>query len=258
MFKSEMMSLVCDRNIHSLKLGWARVNFNVIELVQNLLLFSMRFCAKYTYSSSRLFKMCSYFSVSHAHTYFNQYFLDEDEFTFVIEAIKQLATLGWRLLPHYQCDARTGQFTHRTFVPRPMSMGAMSFTAEGRVHYRAVELDAGLRANRRHLLTEAKELYLNAPAVARSQLGDFCTEPAASWTGKIKHKDLGDVDLHRWFPVSHDAMKHFADEEHAVVLKTSTIVVDDESKEEYEDSQHRHQSSLDRPLEQHKSLGLKI
>lgn len=45
------------------------------------------------------------------------YFIDEEEFTFIIEAIKQVASEGWRLLPLYECDASSGQFIHRLFEP---------------------------------------------------------------------------------------------------------------------------------------------
>ena len=36
------------------------------------------------------------------------YFMDDAEFTFVIDAIKQIADHGWKLLSSYKCDATVG------------------------------------------------------------------------------------------------------------------------------------------------------
>lgn len=58
-------------NEHSIKLGWARVNFN--------------------------------------------YFLDESEFQFIVDAVMQIASHGWKLLPFYRLDTQSGQYIHRTF-----------------------------------------------------------------------------------------------------------------------------------------------
>lgn len=43
------------------------------------------------------------------------YFVDDAEAKFVRDAVLQIATDGWRLLPIYQMNPRSGQFVHRSF-----------------------------------------------------------------------------------------------------------------------------------------------
>ena len=44
------------------------------------------------------------------------YFIDKAEATFIIEAVKQIAEHGWKLLPLYAQDLKTGQFFHRSLL----------------------------------------------------------------------------------------------------------------------------------------------
>jgi len=137
------------------------------------------------------------------------YFIDEEEFTFVIEAIKQVASEGWRLLPLYECDASSGQFTHRLFNPEVKGLSSLKFdAAEGTIKFAAQETDLKLRKGRNALLVEALEIYYDAPIRGANLLGTYAWDEASSWTNGRK---LGNLDFKggelRWFPLSHDIMK---------------------------------------------------
>ena len=42
------------------------------------------------------------------------YFVDEEVFTYVVEAVRLVAREGWRLLGDYRFDPLTGLWHHRT------------------------------------------------------------------------------------------------------------------------------------------------
>ena len=59
------------------------------------------------------------------------YFIGEDEFTYIVEAVRLIARLGWAMLPRYRFDIATGTWRHRDGVPTPpMSLDGMSFIDE--------------------------------------------------------------------------------------------------------------------------------
>lgn len=47
------------------------------------------------------------------------YFISEEEFNYVIEAVHMIGKSGWRLLPLYQFEAATALWRHRDGLPRP-------------------------------------------------------------------------------------------------------------------------------------------
>lgn len=47
------------------------------------------------------------------------YFIDEDEFQFIVDAVHLVANQGWRLLPLYRFDTRSALWRHRDGLPRP-------------------------------------------------------------------------------------------------------------------------------------------
>ena len=56
------------------------------------------------------------------------YFISETVFEFILDAVDMVATDGWRLLPAYEFDAMTGNWTHRSGIVEPaISLGAMSY-----------------------------------------------------------------------------------------------------------------------------------
>lgn len=57
------------------------------------------------------------------------YFIDEDEFDYIVESVKLVARLGWALLPRYTFDVATGTWRHRDGIPTPpLTLESVSFT----------------------------------------------------------------------------------------------------------------------------------
>lgn len=60
------------------------------------------------------------------------YFIPEEEFRYILEAVELVATSGWRLLPLYTFDPSTGVWRHRQGLPRaPASLLDVDFRSEG-------------------------------------------------------------------------------------------------------------------------------
>jgi selenocysteine lyase/cysteine desulfurase len=60
------------------------------------------------------------------------YFIDENEFEYLIRAIEMVANEGWRLLPSYQFDERSGVWRHQgTSTQLASSLNNFSFTECG-------------------------------------------------------------------------------------------------------------------------------
>ena len=53
------------------------------------------------------------------------YFISDGEADFIITAVHQIAEHGWKLLPFYRCDVKSGAFTHRNF-DRDSSLRSLS------------------------------------------------------------------------------------------------------------------------------------
>jgi len=60
------------------------------------------------------------------------YFIGDEEFEFLLQAIELVATEGWRLLPYYSVDMRSGVWRYRKFVPElPASLAKLDFCDSG-------------------------------------------------------------------------------------------------------------------------------
>jgi selenocysteine lyase/cysteine desulfurase len=66
------------------------------------------------------------------------YFISDDEFQFIVEAVKLIASHGWRMLPRYRFETETALWRHRDGIPEPpMSLHDVDFGGEaitGEVH----------------------------------------------------------------------------------------------------------------------------
>lgn len=128
---------LADKNLHSLKPGFCRVNFN--------------------------------------------YFIDEEEFDFILQAIQQIAEHGWKLLPLYALCLQTGQYWYngvekngdkyesfnRFDAVRTLNeveMGPEGITWHGCKYS---------EADRRQYLKEALQIYDKAPKLVRDMLFRF-------------------------------------------------------------------------------------
>ncbi|MGA7097611.1 MAG: aminotransferase class V-fold PLP-dependent enzyme [Acidimicrobiia bacterium] len=108
------------------------------------------------------------------------YFIDEREFRYLIDAVNLTATDGWRLLPLYEYDPATAVWRHRDGLPKPpASLAHLKFASE-------TDLPAPLTAP----ITDL-DRYLDE---ARETLGRDM-KPSESTPG------LGpDAESLRWFP----------------------------------------------------------
>jgi selenocysteine lyase/cysteine desulfurase len=91
------------------------------------------------------------------------YFISEAVFEYLLEAVDIVATDGWRLLPQYRFDPRTGLWRHhRGLAEPPLTLSDVSY-ADGEMRYRAHrhrEPEARLAA----YLAEARELLEDPPS----------------------------------------------------------------------------------------------
>jgi selenocysteine lyase/cysteine desulfurase len=66
------------------------------------------------------------------------YFIDEDTFRYVVEAVHLIASYGYRLLPDYWFDPLTGLWRHRKAPPKPaVRLSAVSYADDGSMRYPA-------------------------------------------------------------------------------------------------------------------------
>ena len=113
------------------------------------------------------------------------YFIEEEVFDFILEAVEIVASDGWKLLPQYRFTPETGLWRHAAGSPEPpLSLNDISY-AGGRMAYPA----------HRH----------REPA---SRLADYLAEARSMLAGP-PHSDLpiinpemdADFELLRWFPL---------------------------------------------------------
>ncbi len=109
------------------------------------------------------------------------YFIPEEEFDYLVEAVHLIADRGWRLLPLYRFDAATGEWSHRDGLP------FLPHTLEG-----FLETSASTRLTRpleslAEALNDAREI-LDAPLPSAEECDPL---PEGS-------------ELLRWFPLPHE------------------------------------------------------
>jgi selenocysteine lyase/cysteine desulfurase len=64
------------------------------------------------------------------------YFISEEVFRYVVEAVALVADHGWRLLPQYRFDVRSGLWRHRSGpVEPPLRLSQVSYDATGSLTY---------------------------------------------------------------------------------------------------------------------------
>jgi selenocysteine lyase/cysteine desulfurase len=66
------------------------------------------------------------------------YFIGEDTFRYVVEAVELIASLGYRLLPDYTFDPLTGLWRHRECPPEPaVRLSQVRYTEDGTMQFPA-------------------------------------------------------------------------------------------------------------------------
>ncbi|HAA55678.1 MAG TPA: aminotransferase [Myxococcales bacterium] len=112
------------------------------------------------------------------------YFISEDIFTFILDAVDLVANEGWKLLPDYTFEPHTGQWRHKRGKPEPaMSLSDLTYRA-GKLEFRsshATEPEWALQ----QYIEDAKQIFADPPS----------------------HQDEPNVELSkdfetlRWFPL---------------------------------------------------------
>ncbi|MEZ4417589.1 MAG: aminotransferase class V-fold PLP-dependent enzyme [Gemmatimonadota bacterium] len=118
------------------------------------------------------------------------YFISEETFAFVLEAVDQVARDGWRLLDHYDFEIGTGLWRHAGgVVEPPLSLHDLRLTGEGFLYpqHRRTETEDQLPA----YLTEARRIFAEA-------------EPGTG-PGRVHGERTADFEALRWFPLPEEA-----------------------------------------------------
>ncbi|MDP9067614.1 MAG: aminotransferase class V-fold PLP-dependent enzyme [Actinomycetota bacterium] len=117
------------------------------------------------------------------------YFISDTVFDFILQAVHMVATQGWRLLPQYDFEPRSGAWTHRIGVAEPpMSLRDLRYEA-GELTFelrRATEPESVLA----DYLKYARYIFDQAEAGD----GNGCLPPGLS----------EDFEHLRWFPLPHE------------------------------------------------------
>jgi selenocysteine lyase/cysteine desulfurase len=112
------------------------------------------------------------------------YFISEEEFEFIVEAVHLIATHGWRLLPRYTFDIRTGVWRHRETPPGLMSLSDISYE-DATMTYPTID-----------------------PPEAPKPLSTYLDEARAILAAPMPGADLVELPLSaealRWFPLPHE------------------------------------------------------
>jgi len=88
------------------------------------------------------------------------YFIPEEEFQYILEAVHLVANEGWRLLPLYTFDTPTAVWRHRDGLPRPpATLGEVDFLSDDRSPSPTTLAITALADH----LAEAKRLLAEAP-----------------------------------------------------------------------------------------------
>ncbi len=119
------------------------------------------------------------------------YFISEEVFEYVLEAVHLCADHGWHLLPFYEFDPDSGLWHHRDGPTDPaLSLTEVTFDAEG-LHVPDRRLHAPDSCLADHL-SEARELFARLAA----------ERPDTPATPQLSH----DFEHLRWFPLPSDAV----------------------------------------------------
>ncbi|TNE47217.1 MAG: aminotransferase class V-fold PLP-dependent enzyme [Deltaproteobacteria bacterium] len=130
------------------------------------------------------------------------YFIAEAEFNFVLRAVHFVAKEGWKLLPHYSFEPRSGQWRHRRGRPKPpMCLTEISY-ANGKMEYPS------------HHSTAPASVLESYFAKAQAIIDGVCQESRELSLGdKPLPKDF---EALRWFSLPEEALDELQGEEAAV------------------------------------------
>jgi selenocysteine lyase/cysteine desulfurase len=124
------------------------------------------------------------------------YFISETVFSFVLRAVDMVATHGWKLLPEYTFEAKSGKWWHKRGQPDPVLRLTDLAYGSGRLQYAARRETAPEAALERYLV-KAQAIFDAAEASAAS--------------GTVLEPGLAaDIERLRWFPMPGEAKAELA------------------------------------------------
>jgi len=122
------------------------------------------------------------------------YFLSEDVFEFLLDAVTFVAEHGWKLLPLYSFDAPTGQWRHTRRAEMPtLRLSELSY-ARGKLEYPSHRSTEPASAMRRYLR--------EARAIVDAAVAGYAREPQAV----AGTRRGGDFETLRWFPLPDECL----------------------------------------------------
>ena len=118
------------------------------------------------------------------------YFISDDVFHYILDAIDLLAREGWRLLPHYNFDPETGIWRHRDARPgRVLRLRDISYQS-GRMQYRSSHI------------TEPENALAEYLGQARSIMEEMKRLEESGEAPALTEQTLdGEMERLRWFPL---------------------------------------------------------
>jgi len=124
------------------------------------------------------------------------YFISDESFQYILEAVKLVAREGWRLLPLYDFDPASGHWTHkRGRAEAAMRLSDLSYR-RGQLEYRVRRLNEPEWALEGYL-TEARRVFAAAAA-------EVAASPPRELTLSVGFEAL------RWFPLPREAAARLA------------------------------------------------
>lgn len=126
------------------------------------------------------------------------FYLSEAQFAFALDAVALVAEDGWRLLPAYRCDPRTGLWHHRDAAPAP-PLTLADLGLDRPLPPVATEPESRLA----EYLEEARALLLGAEDLAddRGAGGERSGGSVAALGALGEPEFPPDVEQLRWFPL---------------------------------------------------------
>jgi selenocysteine lyase/cysteine desulfurase len=114
------------------------------------------------------------------------YFISEDEFDYIVRAVHMVANDGWRLLPMYEVESRTGVWRHRDTEQHLVSLGNVSY--DKAVMSYPADSPTGGPDRLPSYMEEARRILARPPV-------SFTGEPVVLPPS---------VEALRWFPLPHE------------------------------------------------------
>jgi len=126
------------------------------------------------------------------------YFISEEVFEFITEALSLVAEHGWKLIPDYLFDSATGAWKHRRGRPDPpLSLESVTYRT-GKMEYRSRHVTEPEWAMDDYL-AEARRIF----DIASSKVEGMSFDPP---------KFSADFESLRWFPLPHEVVTELSGE----------------------------------------------